>query len=99
MNEPESYLLPSVGESSTYFKKPLRRAKRIEAPPTSPATWLIPPSASRPKQVDDAVTADLRDRLAAVERAEARLREGTLRSIGEKRPSDSRRPPRGRSCR
>ena len=38
---------------------------------------------------------ELKDRLAAVERAEARLADGHLRPLGAQRRADSRRAPRG----
>lgn len=47
------------------------------------------------EQGADAVAAGLRERLAAIERAEARLAEGTYGALGAERHADTRRSSRG----
>jgi DnaK suppressor protein len=52
-------------------------ARRDRTAANDPGDMADPAEPLTAEEVDDAVVASLRDRLAAIERAEARLREGT----------------------
>ena len=60
--------------------------------------WDDPAVSLISEEADDAIAASLRERLAAIERAEQRLREGTYGRSRSKWRGHPRRTSRGRPC-